>query len=72
MTVGDDTRRMIKAGDLKAAMAEARRNKMIYLQEAALRKVVDGETTIEEVVRVMAPAARKAKPQPEVDPATAT
>jgi type II secretory ATPase GspE/PulE/Tfp pilus assembly ATPase PilB-like protein len=72
MVIGDDTRRMIMSGDLKAAMAEARRNKMIYLQEAALRKVVDGDTTIEEVVRVMAPAARKAKPQPQVDPAAAT
>jgi general secretion pathway protein E len=72
MIVGDDTRRLVLAGDLKAAMAEARRNKMIYLQEAALRKVVDGETTIEEVVRVMAPAARKPKPKPRVDPAAAT
>jgi general secretion pathway protein E len=72
MIVGDDTRRLVLAGDLKAALAEARRNKMIYLQEAALRKVVDGETTIEEVVRVMAPAARKPKPKPRVDPAAAT
>jgi type II secretory ATPase GspE/PulE/Tfp pilus assembly ATPase PilB-like protein len=73
MIVGDETRRMIMGGDLKAALADARRNKMIYLQEAALRKVVDGETTIDEVVRVMS-AARKAAtpPQPQVDPAAAT
>jgi len=72
MILGDDTRRMIRSGDLKAAMAEARRNKMVYHQEAALRKVVDGETTIEEIVRVMAPEARKAKAKPKVDPAAAT
>ena len=71
MIVGDETRRMIMASDLKAAMADARRNKMIYLQEAALRRVVDGETTIEEVVRVLTPA-RKATTQPRPDPAAAT
>ncbi|MHC4787409.1 MAG: GspE/PulE family protein, partial [Planctomycetota bacterium] len=71
MVVGDETRRMVMASDLKAAMADARRNKMIYLQEAALRRVVDGETTIEEVVRVLTPA-KKATSQPRPDPAAAT
>jgi len=71
MMVGDETRRLIMASDLKAAMADARRNKMIYLQEAALRRVVDGETTIEEVVRVLTPA-RKATTPPRPDAAAAT
>jgi general secretion pathway protein E len=71
MMVGDETRRLIMASDLKAAMADARRNKMIFLQEAALRKVVDGETTIDEIVRVTAPP-RKAKPRPQADAAPAT
>jgi type II secretory ATPase GspE/PulE/Tfp pilus assembly ATPase PilB-like protein len=56
MMVDDEVRKALSAGDLKAALAQARRNKMIYLQEAALAKVVAGETTIEEVVRVTAPA----------------
>ena len=42
--------------DLKGVLAHARRHKMIYLQEAALSKVLNGETTIEEVIRTTAPA----------------
>jgi type II secretory ATPase GspE/PulE/Tfp pilus assembly ATPase PilB-like protein len=77
MVIGEETRRLIRAGDLKAAMAEARRSKMLYLQEAALRKVVDGETTIDEVVRVLAPSRKSASasassPKPQVDPAAAS
>ena len=36
---------------------------MIYLQEAAMSKVVNGETSVEEVVRVTSPA-REAKKGP--------
>ncbi len=54
--VDDEARKMLGAGDLKGALAHARRHKMIYLQEAALSKVLNGETTIEEVIRVTAPA----------------
>jgi type II secretory ATPase GspE/PulE/Tfp pilus assembly ATPase PilB-like protein len=72
MMVNKETRRLITNGDLKAAMAEARRNKMIFLQEAALRKVVDGDTTIEEVARVMAPHRKPgAPPRSEPNPAAA-
>lgn len=53
--VDDETRKILAGGDLKAALAHARRNKMIYLQEAALAKVINGETTLEEVVRVTSP-----------------
>ncbi len=66
MVVDNEMRKMFASGDLKAVMAHARRNKMIYLQEAALAKVVSGDTTIEEVIRVTAPAkpeAKKAKPE---------
>jgi type II secretory ATPase GspE/PulE/Tfp pilus assembly ATPase PilB-like protein len=75
MIVDDETRRLIMSGDLKAALAEARRKKMIFLQEAALRKVVDGETTIEEVARILAsprPPNPKPEPEPRADPAAAT
>ena len=68
-----EIRNLLIAGDLKGAMAEARRNKMLFLQESALRKVVDGLTTIEEVVRVTAspqkPAATR-KPRPNPAPAS--
>ena len=70
MMIDDEARRLLVAGDLKGALAYARRNKMIYLQEAALSKVVNGESSIEEVIRVTAPApsgaetARRPKPDP--------
>ena len=57
--VDDEARKILATGDLKGALAHARRNKMIYLQEAALSKVASGETTIDEVVRVTAPAKSK-------------
>jgi general secretion pathway protein E len=73
MIIGDEIRKLLVAGDLKGAMAEGRRNKMIYLQEAAMRKVVDGTTTIEEVVRVLSPARPAEGPlraAPDAAPAT--
>jgi type II secretory ATPase GspE/PulE/Tfp pilus assembly ATPase PilB-like protein len=54
--VDDEARKLLAAGDLKAALSHARRNNMVYLQEAALAKVITGETTIEEVVRATSPA----------------
>jgi hypothetical protein len=79
--VNDEIRNLLSAGDLKGALAEARRNKMIYLQEAAMRKVVEGTTAIDEVVRVLAPprpaeGAKRAAPDvapdaaPDAAPAT--
>lgn len=61
MPIDDECRKILITGDLKAAMAHARRNKMIYLQEAALSKVVSGETTIEEVIRITAPSSGASK-----------
>ena len=55
MVVDDEGRKLLATGDLKAALAHARRNKMIYLQEAALSKVISGETDLDEVVRVLTP-----------------
>lgn len=55
MLVDGEVRKLLAAGDLKGAVAAARRNKMIYLQEAALAKAASGETSIEEIVRVTAP-----------------
>ncbi len=78
LIVDDEARRYLTAGDLKGALSHARRNKMIYLQEAALSKVIGGETSIEEVIRVTAPAQKNTSgsssraPTPQVDPAPAT
>lgn len=54
LTLDREARKLLAAGDLKAVLANARRNKMIYMQEAALSKVVSGDTTLEEVARVIA------------------
>ncbi|MCI0362462.1 MAG: Flp pilus assembly complex ATPase component TadA [Phycisphaerales bacterium] len=51
MIVDAEVRKHLGALDLKSARAHARRQNMIYLQEAALSKVITGETDIEEVVR---------------------
>ncbi len=68
--VTDEERRLLQAGDLKGSLAQARRNKMIYLQEAALSKVVAGETTVEEVIRATAPSkAAVESPRSQEDPA---
>ena len=72
MIVSDEERRLLLAGDLKGTLAQARRNKMIYLQEAALRKAVDGDTSLEEVIRVTTRSRGTEKPKPQADPARAT
>lgn len=68
MIIDNETRKLLAAGDLQGARAHARRNNMMWLQEAALAKVVSGDTTLEEVVRVTSPqtpgAASPAPPQP--------
>jgi type II secretory ATPase GspE/PulE/Tfp pilus assembly ATPase PilB-like protein len=53
MFLDNGTRKHLVAGDLKAAMAHAKRNKCyIRLQEAAWYKVAAGETSLEEFGRV--------------------
>jgi type II secretory ATPase GspE/PulE/Tfp pilus assembly ATPase PilB-like protein len=70
MMIDDEIRKILSTGDLKAALAHARRNKMMYLQEAALSKVISGETSIQEVIRVTAPTeAAKTAEQPEANAA---
>jgi general secretion pathway protein E len=56
LIVTDEIRKDLSNGDLKAALAHARRNNMFYIQEAALSKVVNGETDLDEIVRVTSPS----------------
>lgn len=44
--------RIVKGASLSQIKATARKNRMLYLQEQALRKVIAGETSIQEVIRV--------------------
>ena len=56
MPIDRDSRKLLSGGDLKAAYTHARRSLgMMLMQEAALRKVSRGETSLEEVARVLSP-----------------
>jgi len=61
LDVDAEIRKILSTGDMKSAMSHARRNKMIYLQEAALSRVISGETTVEEVIRVTTPSKNDRK-----------
>jgi len=56
LILDNEARRMLAENDFRSAYARAVRDtKMIQLQEAALLKVRDGVTSLEEVQRVFAP-----------------
>ncbi len=49
-----ETRQLIMDGATVAQVrAAARKNKMLYLQEMAMQRVIDGTTSVQEVIRVM-------------------
>ncbi len=53
---------IMQAKSLSEISTEFRRAKMLYLQEQALRKVVDGTTSVNEMVRILStPKRQKAK-----------
>lgn len=54
MFIDDDARKLIAAGDGDRLKAHLRKQRMVYLQEAALAKVVEGVSDIKEVTRAMA------------------
>ena len=54
---------IVKSKTLQEIGAQFRRAKMLYLQEQALRKVMAGATAINEMVRVLTPATKKARPK---------
>jgi type II secretory ATPase GspE/PulE/Tfp pilus assembly ATPase PilB-like protein len=56
LKLNDEIRKLIIDGATVAQIrAACRKNDMLYLQEQALRKVIEGLTSIEEVVRVFKP-----------------
>jgi hypothetical protein len=52
LTLTDADRALIKASDWNGLKLELRKRKVPTLQQAALRKAVDGITSVEEVIRV--------------------
>ncbi len=66
---GPEEREMLKAGNLQGLRAELRKKKYVTIQQAALRKAVEGLTSIEEVLRVTAGEDAKKKSSPKKEPA---
>jgi type II secretory ATPase GspE/PulE/Tfp pilus assembly ATPase PilB-like protein len=69
----DAARAAIKAKDFNALKAELRKKQLPSIQQVALKKAVDGITSVEEVMRISEPAAAPAaaKPGNEAKPAAA-
>jgi len=53
MILDDQARQFVAAGQMDQARAHLRKNRMMYLQEAALTRVVEGVTSISEITRVL-------------------
>jgi len=56
VTLQDADRAMIRAGDWNGLRAELRKRNVLTISQAALRKAVDGVTSVEEIGRVTAEA----------------
>ncbi|MCH2134380.1 MAG: Flp pilus assembly complex ATPase component TadA [Phycisphaerales bacterium] len=61
--ISEDARMHIVKGDLQAALTAARREKTPNIQEAALKKAVAGETSLEEIGRVLSPKKKTTAPK---------
>jgi type II secretory ATPase GspE/PulE/Tfp pilus assembly ATPase PilB-like protein len=68
--ITDGAREMIKAQNWAGVKAELRKSGLPSIQQAALRKAVDGVTSVEEVLRITAEAApaKPAAPKPAAKP----
>jgi type II secretory ATPase GspE/PulE/Tfp pilus assembly ATPase PilB-like protein len=63
LMLDDEARRLLAENDYRTAIARAvREQKMLQLQDAALLKVRSGETSLEEVQRVLAPRQAAQRP----------
>jgi type IV pilus assembly protein PilB len=55
--LGTAAREMLAKGDIKGLAAEFKKRKLPTLQQAALIRATEGVTSVEEVIRISAPAA---------------
>jgi len=53
-----------QGGDINAVRTQARKERVLYLQEQAIRKVIDGTTSIQEVLRVTSEKNGKTSTKP--------
>ncbi len=68
MVLDDAARKMILNNDLQGAYTHCRRQGMRFLQEAALAKVIEGATSLDEVARVLSTAKPPSGPAPRPQP----
>jgi len=60
LELNDDIRQLVLSGaPLRDIKAECRKSKMLYLQERALEKVITGDTSVQEVIRITQEAKKK-------------
>jgi type II secretory ATPase GspE/PulE/Tfp pilus assembly ATPase PilB-like protein len=74
ITLNDADRALIRAGDFNGVRAELRKRNVLTLQQAALRRAIEGATSVEEIGRMSeqqtpapvggAPVAQAPKPAP--------
>jgi type II secretory ATPase GspE/PulE/Tfp pilus assembly ATPase PilB-like protein len=66
ITMNDQVRAIIKQSEsLSEINTQFRRTKMLYVQEQAMKKVVDGTTSINEIVRVFSSSKKRETKKPE-------
>ncbi|MCB9845748.1 MAG: Flp pilus assembly complex ATPase component TadA [Phycisphaeraceae bacterium] len=69
--INADERRLIAEGNLQALRSELRKKKLPTLQQAALKKAVDGITSVEEVLRITSTESGKSRSGAAPQPAAA-
>tara|TARA_Y100000589_G_scaffold289043_1_gene290850 strand:+ start:2286 stop:3980 length:1695 start_codon:yes stop_codon:yes gene_type:complete len=67
LVVDQDVLKHLRSGDLKSALAAARKSKMLQMQEAALLKAGRGETSLDEIARVLSPKKKKQASKAKVE-----
>ncbi|MBS0196749.1 MAG: Flp pilus assembly complex ATPase component TadA [Planctomycetes bacterium] len=69
-SIGEGERAMVKSGDWNALRGEFRKKTLPTIQQSALRKAVDGVTSLEEVLRITADPAKAGDSKPASEPKT--
>lgn len=69
MVLDDEARSLLRAGNLDALRTHLRRGRMLWLDEAALARVVDGTTSLSEMARAL--GQEKQAPPPAAAPPSA-
>jgi type II secretory ATPase GspE/PulE/Tfp pilus assembly ATPase PilB-like protein len=66
--LGDAERALVKAGDWNGLKVEFRKKSLPTVQQTALRKAIDGLTSVEEVMRITGEGGAAAPPKPPAAP----